>query len=88
MKHDKNSSASTATIVEPTGVPAIIEINKPSRAHITEDTAENIVTALKLLSMLIAERAGNITKADIKSEPTKFIASTMITAVIVAISIL
>ena len=32
------------------------------------------------------DRAGNIIKADISSEPTRFIASTIITAVITAIS--
>ena len=73
-------------MVEPTGVPARMEIRIPSSAHIIEDTAEKIVTLLKFLRMLIAESAGKMTKADIKSEPTKFIARTMITAITVAIN--
>lgn len=77
---------STATIVEPTGVPASIEIRIPARAQIIDDTAEKIVTLLKLFKMLIADNAGNITKADISNEPTKFIARTIITAITVAIS--
>ena len=77
---------STATIVEPTGVPASIEIMIPTSAQIIDDTAEKIVTLLKLFKMLIADNAGNITKADISKEPTKFIARTIITAITVAIS--
>jgi hypothetical protein len=73
-------------MVEPTGVPANMENTIPINAQATEATAEKIVTALKLLSTLIAERAGKITSAEISSEPTKFMASTIITAVIVAIS--
>jgi len=50
--------------------------------------AEHTMTDLKLLNTLIAESAGKIIKADIKSEPTKFIASTIITAIITAITTL
>ena len=78
--------ASTATMVEPTGVPCKMETKNPISAHVTEMIAEKIATALKLFSMLIAERAGKIIRADMSSEPTRFIASTIITAVIVAIS--
>ena len=44
-----NAAISHATIVEPTGVPAKIEIINPEREHKTEITAEQIVTDLKLL---------------------------------------
>lgn len=77
---------STATIVEPTGVPASIDISIPARAQIIDDIAEKIVTLLKLLKILIADNAGKITKADISNEPTRFIARTIITAITVAIS--
>ena len=72
-------------MVEPTGVPASIETIMPKSEHTTESTAENTVTALKFLNILIAESAGNITSADMSSEPTRFIASTIITAIITAI---
>ena len=62
-----NIIASTATMVEPTGVPCKMETKNPISAHVTEMIAEKIVTALKLFSMLIAERAGKIIKADISS---------------------
>ena len=47
----KNTTISTATIVDPTGVPARIEIRIPVTAHITDITAEQIVTALKSLKV-------------------------------------
>lgn len=67
-------------MVEPTGVPTRIEMMIPRKAHITERTAEKTVTALKLLKSLMADKAGKITKAEMSSDPTRFIASTMITA--------
>ena len=72
-------------MVEPTGVPATIEVNNPNVAHTTENIAENIITDLKHLKILIADKAGKIISADIKREPTKFIASTIITAIVTAI---
>ena len=54
--------------------------------HTTETTAEHTVTERKLLKIRIAERAGKITRAEIKREPTRFIASTMITAIMIAIT--
>ena len=82
----KKAIISAATIVEPTGVPARIEINIPSSAQKTERKAEQIVTERKLLKTRIAEMAGKIISAEINNEPTRFIASTMITAVIIAMS--
>lgn len=76
---------STATIVEPTGVDARIEIIIPIREHTTPKIAEQIVTDLKLLKTLIDERAGKMTSAEMRSEPTRFIARTIITAIITAI---
>ena len=75
-------------MVEPTGVPYTIETSIPRTAQITDAHAEHITTALKFLNTRIAESAGKITSADIKSEPTRFIASTIITAIIVAVSTL
>ncbi len=77
---------STPTIVGPTGVPAAMEINKPEAAAKTEIIAELIVTDLKLLKTRIALSAGKIIKADINNEPTRFIAKTIMTAVIIAIN--
>ena len=76
----------TATIVEPTGVPARIEINSPETEHTTETAALQIITLLKLRKTRIAESAGKITRALIKSEPTRFIARTIIMAIITAIT--
>ena len=72
-------------MVDPTGVPARMDIIIPNNAQNTDIKAEHKVTALKLLNNLIAQSAGKITKADIKSEPTRFIARTIITAIIIAI---
>lgn len=72
-------------MVEPTGVDAIIETKIPVSEHITETAAEQITTFLKLLKTLMAERAGNMTNAEMRREPTRFMASTIITAVITAI---
>ncbi len=77
---------SAATIVEPTGVPARIEITIPEKAHKTEIITEHIVTDLKLLKTLIEDNAGKIIKAEINNEPTKFMAKTMTTATITAIN--
>ncbi len=64
IQHDiKNAMISTTTIVAPTGVPASIDVKIPSVAHTTEITAEQMVTDLKLLNILIADMAGNITIA-------------------------
>jgi hypothetical protein len=81
----KNTAIFTTTIVEPTGVPARIEISIPEAEHSTEIMAEHIVTALKFLNTLIADSDGKIMRADIKSEPTNFIARTIITAIVIAI---
>ena len=82
--HRINAAISVMTIVDPVGVPQRIERIIPVKAQKTEITAEQIVTDLKLLKILIAERAGKITRADTRSDPTRFIARTMITAITVA----
>ena len=74
------------TIVEPTGVEKIMETSIPPREHTTEIIAEVITTPLKLLISLIADSAGKTMRAEIKSEPTRFIPRTMITEVIIAIT--
>lgn len=77
---------STATIVLPTGVSPIIDIKSPAKEQKTEITAEQTVTDLKLLKILMALSAGKITSAEIKSEPTRFIARTIIIAMIMAMT--
>lgn len=76
---------SMSTIVDPIGVPAIIEISIPKTEHITDKMAEPITTHLKLLKIRIVDRAGNIIRAEVSSEPTSFIAKTIIIAIITAI---
>lgn len=73
-------------MVDPTGVPAVTEIKIPTREQQTEHMAEQIVTERKLLNNRMAERAGNITNAEISRDPTRFIASTIIMAMTTAIS--
>ena len=87
-KKQRNAKTSVATIVGPTGVPITIAVNKPRVAQTTEIMTEDIVTLLKLLKTRIALNAGKSIKADISKEPTRFIASTIMTAVIIAIMIL
>lgn len=77
---------SAATIVEPTGVENNIANIIPHPEHITEIHTEQIITPLKFLKIRIADNAGKIINADIKREPTRFIASTIIKAVTIAIS--
>lgn len=84
--HVTNATASVATIVDPTGVPANMEMMIPEKAQRTAKTAEQTVTPRKLLQSLMADNAGNTTKAEIKSDPTRFMASTMMTAVMTAIN--
>ena len=76
---------SISTIVEPIGVPAIIEIRIPKTEHKTDIIAEPITTHLKLLKIRIVDKAGNIIRAEVSSDPTSFIAKTIIIAIITAI---
>ena len=73
------------TIVEPTGVDANIDMIIPDTAPSTDNAAAYIITDLKLFIIRIADNAGNTSNAVISSEPTRFIANTIITAVITAI---
>jgi len=65
-----NARISITTIVEPTGVSARIEINIPKLAHITDISDEHRITDLNVLNILIADSAGNIINAEVRSEPT------------------
>ena len=69
----------------PTGEPTSTEIKSPIPVHTTEKTADDIVTDRKLLNTHIEASAGNTTSADIRSEPTRFIANTTIKAIFTAV---
>ena len=71
---------SAATIVEPTGVPPRMAVSMPINAHATERTAAQMVTLKKLRQTRMAANAGKTMSAEISREPTRFIASTMMTA--------
>ena len=86
MQDKMKTKISTATIVAPTGVDRRIETRIPSDALVTEIIPLQIITDLKFLKILMAERAGKTTSAEIKREPTRFIASTIIIDVITAIT--
>ena len=81
----KNAKISMHTIVAPTGDPPNIEIKSPRLVQTTENIADDIVTERKLLNIHIDANAGNTTSAEIRSDPTKFIANTTIIAMIIAI---
>ena len=86
MAQTKNIQIFVVTIVAPTGVENIIDTSIPTIAQHDDITADAITTPLKFCIILIAERAGKIISAEIKSEPTRFIANTIIKAVITAIN--
>ena len=83
-KQMPNAIISAHTTVGPTGVESRIEDIIPMQAHTTEIIAEQMTTPLKLLHTLMDERAGNITSAEISSEPTRLMARTIITAMTTA----
>ena len=62
-----------------------IEVTIPTREQKTDKTTEHTVTDLKLLNRHIADSDGKTISAEIKREPTRFIARTIITATITAI---
>ena len=72
-------------MVEPTGVEARIETMIPAAEQMTDITAEQRITERKLLKSRIADSAGKIISAEIKSDPTRFIARTITDAVMTAI---
>jgi hypothetical protein len=80
----KKPTISTATMVGPTGAPVAIEIKIPRAVQVIDTIAEHIVTAKKVLNTRIAVNAGNITSAEIRSAPTRFIANTITTAITTA----
>lgn len=72
------------TIVAPTGVLATIEATMPRAAQTMAITTEQKVTDVKLLNSCIAAKAGKIIKAETSSEPTRYIAKTIITTTKIA----
>ena len=72
-------------MVAPTGVPHMIDPVMPSTAQTTDSAAEHMVTRRKSSQILMADKAGNMTRADTSRDPTRFMARTMMTAMITAI---
>lgn len=60
----------------------------PVAAHMMENITENIITDLKLLYKHIADNAGNMISAEISSDPTRFMARTIVIAVTIASKVL
>ncbi len=56
----------------------------PNPAQQTDTTAEQTVTERNVLYSRMADRAGKMTKAEMSREPTRFMASTMTTAMTMA----
>ena len=80
IKQVANIANCTATIVDPTGVPARIDILIPKKAPSTDKMALTMVTILKFLNTLIADKAGKMINADTKRLPTRFMEITMMVA--------
>ena len=57
----------------------------PKNAQNTERIAEQTVTALNVLKSLMEQTAGKITRAEIRSVPTRFIANTITIPITIAI---
>lgn len=74
------------TIVEPTGVDTRIDTMMPIAAQNTDMIAEHTITDRKFLNTRIDDSAGKITSAEMSSEPTRFIANTIIDAVMIAMT--
>ena len=72
-------------MVEPTGVAKRIDERMPNIAQKTDITAEKRMTDLKFLKSRMDERAGKMIRAEIKREPTRFMARTITMAIITAI---
>lgn len=72
-------------MVEPTGVSKRIDERMPNIAQKTDITAEKRMTDLKFLKSRMDERAGKTIRAEIKREPTRFMARTITMAIITAI---
>lgn len=72
-------------MVEPTGVSKRIDEMMPNIAQKTDITAEKRMTDLKVLKSRMDERAGKMIRAEIKREPTRFMARTITMAIITAI---
>ena len=77
---------SIATMLGPVGVLKSIDSMIPAAEHTTARVAAQITTPRKLRHMRMADRAGKIMRADTSREPTRFIATVIITAMTVAIS--
>lgn len=73
-------------MVLPTGVPYMIEHKIPINAQNMDTTTEEMITERKFLNNLIDDRAGNTTSALINREPTKFMATTITAAMVMAIN--
>ena len=72
-------------MVEPTGVSKRIDERMPNIAQKTDITAEKRMTDLKFLKSRMDERDGKMIRAEIKREPTRFMARTITMAIITAI---
>jgi hypothetical protein len=75
-------------MLAPVGVEYTKEAVIPIKKHITERTAEEITTLLKLLNILIEVNDGKIIRLDIKSAPIILIPKTTVIAVSAAIKAL
>ena len=73
-------------MVAPTGVEARMEMMIPTTAQNTAMVADEIITDKKLWNTRMEETAGKIISAEINKDPTSFIASTIMVAVITAMS--
>ena len=67
----------TITTVAPVGVPRAYDATSPITKLITDKIAPAIVTLLKLLKIVCAERVGKIIRLDMSSAPTSLMPNTI-----------
>ena len=63
-----------------------MDIMIPLEAETTETAAEQMMTCRNVPNRRIADSAGKMINAEVRSEPTRFMARTMMTAVMTAMN--
>ena len=82
ITHNANTIMFTQTTVAPTGVEIMMDKMIPITAQETPITPEAITTDKKLLNILSEDKTGNTISADMSSDPTSCMLSTITTAII------
>lgn len=79
--HTMKTAVSTATIVQPTGVPYTIATPKPVIEPMTDNDTDKTIKPLKLFDSRIADNVGSTISADTSNAPTRCVARTITVSV-------